>query len=133
MISWGVELSVPAELNYTKEHEWVAIADGVATIGITAFATEALGDIVFVDPPETGTTVEAGDTCGEVESTKSVSDIYAPVNGEVVDVNQAAVENPEIIGEDPYGRGWLFKVELSEDPADLLTPEQYTQVTEGEV
>ncbi|CAM4163145.1 glycine cleavage system protein GcvH [Nocardiopsis rhodophaea] len=126
-------MSVPAELNYTKEHEWVAIADGVATIGITAFATEALGDIVFVDPPETGTTVEAGDTCGEVESTKSVSDIYAPVNGEVVDVNQAAVENPEIIGEDPYGRGWLFKVELSEDPADLLTPEQYTQVTEGEV
>ncbi|ASU82793.1 glycine cleavage system protein H [Nocardiopsis gilva YIM 90087] len=125
-------MSVPAELNYTKEHEWVAINDGVATIGITAFATEALGDIVFVDPPETGTTVAAGDTCGEVESTKSVSDIYAPVNGEVVDVNQAAVENPEIIGEDPYGRGWLFKVELSEDPADLLTPEQYTQVTEGE-
>ncbi|MBB6173153.1 glycine cleavage system H protein [Nocardiopsis mwathae] len=125
-------MSVPAELNYTKEHEWVAINDGVATVGITAYAAEALGDIVFVDLPETGATVAAGDTCGEVESTKSVSDIYAPVNGEVVDTNQDAVDNPEIIGEDPYGRGWLFKVELAEDPADLLTPEQYTQVTEGE-
>ncbi|KIH97891.1 glycine cleavage system protein H [Streptomonospora alba] len=125
-------MSVPAELNYTSEHEWVAINDGVATIGITAFAAEALGDIVYVEPPETGATVAAGETCGEVESTKSVSDLYAPVNGEVVDVNQAAVDNPEVIGTDPYGQGWLFKVEVTEEPSELLSPEQYTQLTEGE-
>ncbi|RNL85498.1 glycine cleavage system protein GcvH [Halostreptopolyspora alba] len=125
-------MSVPAELNYTSEHEWVAITDGVATIGITAYAAEALGDIVYVEPPEVDTTVRAGDTCGEVESTKSVSDIYSPVNGEVVDVNRAAIDEPELIGTDPYGQGWLFKVELSQDPSDLLSPEQYTQLTEGE-
>ncbi|MDA2811844.1 glycine cleavage system protein GcvH [Nocardiopsis sp. RSe5-2] len=125
-------MSVPAELSYTEEHEWVSISDGVATVGITKYAAEALGEIVFVEPPETGATVAAGDTCGEVESTKSVSDIYAPVSGEVVDVNAAAVEDPEIIGTDPYGQGWLFKVELSEEPKDLLSPEKYTQLTEGE-
>ncbi|MUL42255.1 glycine cleavage system protein GcvH [Streptomonospora sp. PA3] len=125
-------MSVPAELNYTSEHEWVAISDGVATVGITAFAAEALGDIVYVEPPETGTTVAVGETCGEVESTKSVSDLYSPVNGEVVDVNQAAVDNPEVIGTDPYGQGWLFKVEVTEEPSELLSPEQYTQLTEGE-
>ncbi|GAA1070660.1 glycine cleavage system protein GcvH [Nocardiopsis composta] len=125
-------MSVPAELSYTNEHEWVAVNEGIATVGITKYAAEALGDIVFVEPPETGATVSAGDTCGEIESTKSVSDVYAPVDGEVVEVNQAAVDDPEIIGTDPYGQGWLFKVELSEDPKDLLTAEQYTQLTEGE-
>ncbi|GAB3210532.1 glycine cleavage system protein GcvH [Marinactinospora thermotolerans] len=125
-------MSVPAELGYTSEHEWVAISDGVATVGITEYAAEALGDIVYVEPPEVGATVAAGDTCGEVESTKSVSDIYSPVNGEVVEVNPTAVGDPAIIGEDPYGQGWLFKVELAEEPTDLLTPEQYTQLTEGE-
>ncbi|MBV2362645.1 glycine cleavage system protein GcvH [Streptomonospora nanhaiensis] len=125
-------MSVPAELHYTSEHEWVAVADGVATVGITAYAAEALGDIVFVELPEVGGTVSSGDTCGEVESTKSVSDLYSPVNGEVVAVNEAAVADPEVIGTDPYGQGWLFKVEVSEEPADLLSPEQYTQLTEGE-
>src|SRR5690606_5006723 len=85
------KLSVPAELSYTNEHEWVAVNEGIATVGITKYAAEALGDIVFVEPPETGATVSAGDTCGEIESTKSVSDVYAPVDGEVVEVNQAAV------------------------------------------
>lgn len=125
-------MSVPAELNYTNEHEWVAINDGVATIGITSYAAEALGDIVYLEPPEVDTTVAAGDTCGEVESTKSVSDLYSPVNGEVVDVNRTAVDEPELIGTDPYGQGWLFKVELTDEPSNLLTPEQYTQLTEGE-
>ncbi|PSK92270.1 glycine cleavage system H protein [Murinocardiopsis flavida] len=125
-------MSVPAELGYTNEHEWVAVADGVATVGITSYAAEALGDIVYVEPPEVGATLTAGDTCGEVESTKSVSDLYSPVDGEVVDVNRAAVDEPEVIGSDPFGQGWLFKVELSGDPADLLTPEQYTTLTEGE-
>ncbi|WP_017592664.1 glycine cleavage system protein GcvH [Nocardiopsis potens] len=125
-------MSVPAELSYTNEHEWVAVNEGIATVGITKFAAESLGDIVFVEPPESGAAVSAGDTCGEIESTKSVSDLYAPVTGEVVEVNQAAVEDPEVIGSDPYGQGWLFKVELSEDPKELLTAEQYTQLTEGE-
>ncbi|GLU47644.1 glycine cleavage system protein GcvH [Nocardiopsis ansamitocini] len=125
-------MSVPAELGYTNEHEWVSVKEGVATVGITAFAAEALGDIVYVEPPEVGSTLEAGTTCGEVESHKSVSELYAPVNGEVVEVNQAAVDEPELIGSDPYSQGWLFKVELSEEPVDLLTPEQYTQLTEGE-
>ena len=125
-------MSVPAELGYTKEHEWVAVNEGIATVGITAFAAEALGDIVYVEPPEVGSTVTAGDGCGEIESHKSVSEIYSPVDGEVVDINQAAVDDPELIGSDPYGRGWLFKVELADEPADLLTPEQYTQLTEGE-
>lgn len=125
-------MSVPAELNYTSEHEWVSINDGVATIGITTYAAEALGDIVYVELPEVDTTVAAGDTCGEIESTKSVSDIYVPVNGEVVDVNRAVVDDPELIGTNPYGQGWLFKVELTDEPTDLLTAEQYTQLTEGE-
>lgn len=125
-------MSVPAELSYTNEHEWVAVADGVATVGITAYAAEALGDIVYVEAPEVGATIAAGDTCGEVESTKSVSDLYAPVNGEVVAVNQTLADEPEIVGSDPYGQGWLFKVDLSDEPTDLLTPEQYTQLTEGE-
>ncbi|MFC3999642.1 glycine cleavage system protein GcvH [Nocardiopsis sediminis] len=125
-------MSVPAELEYTKEHEWVSISDGIATVGITSFAAESLGDIVFVEPPESGTTVTAGEPCGEVESTKSVSDLYAPVNGEVVEVNADAVADPEVIGADPFGRGWLFKVEIAGEPSDLLTPEQYTQLTEGE-
>ncbi|MFC4560361.1 glycine cleavage system protein GcvH [Nocardiopsis mangrovi] len=125
-------MSVPAELNYTKEHEWVSISDGVATVGITAFAAESLGDIVFVEPPESGTAVTAGEPCGEVESTKSVSDLYAPVDGEVVEVNADAVADPEVIGADPYGRGWLFKVEIAGETSDLLSPEQYTQLTEGE-
>lgn len=125
-------MSVPAELGYTKEHEWVAVNEGIATVGITAFAAEALGDIVYVEPPEVGSTVSAGDGCGEIESHKSVSEIYSPVDGEVVDINQAAVDDPELIGSDPYGQGWLFKVELADEPADLLTPEQYTQLTEGE-
>jgi glycine cleavage system H protein len=125
-------VSVPAELGYTSEHEWVAVTDGVATVGITAYAAEALGDIVHVEAPEVGSTVAAGETCGEVESTKSVSDIYSPVDGEIVEVNQSVVDDPESLGADPYGSGWLFKVELAKDPADLLTPEQYTQLIEGE-
>ncbi|GAA3763636.1 glycine cleavage system protein GcvH [Salinactinospora qingdaonensis] len=125
-------MSVPAELGYTNEHEWVSVNEGVATIGITAYAAESLGDIVYLEAPEVGATVTAGEPCGEVESTKSVSDIYSPVNGEVVEVNRVADDDPEIIGSDPYGQGWLFKVELTDDPTGLLTPEQYTQLTEGE-
>ncbi|QVQ54133.1 glycine cleavage system protein GcvH [Spiractinospora alimapuensis] len=125
-------MSVPAELGYTSEHEWVSVTDGVATVGITAYAAEALGEIVYVEAPEVGSSVTAGETCGEVESTKSVSDIYSPVDGEVVEVNQSVEDDPETVGSDPYGQGWLFKVELAQDPEDLMTPEQYTSLIEGE-
>ncbi|MFC4589321.1 glycine cleavage system protein GcvH [Sphaerisporangium corydalis] len=126
--------SIPEELSYTKEHEWVAgLDDGLTvTVGITAFAAEALGDVVFVQLPETGATVEAGDAIGEVESTKSVSDIYAPVTGEVVEVNQTVVDDPSLVNSDPYGEGWLFRVRMEGGPEDLLTSEEYTTVTSAE-
>ncbi len=125
-------MSVPTELGYTAKHEWVTVEDGIATVGITAFAAEALGDIVYVESPEVGSEVAAGDTAGEVESTKSVSDIYSPVSGEIVEVNAALEDAPETINSAPFEGGWLFKVRISEEPADLLSAEEYTKLTEGE-
>ena len=119
---------VPDELRYTAEHEWVrAHGDGTATFGITAFAQDALGDIVYVSLPAVGDSLAAGASCGEVESTKSVSDIYAPVDGEVAEVNGALDGAPETINADPYGAGWLVKVRLA-DPASvdsLLSATEY--------
>ena len=100
---------IPAHLHYTAQHEWVT-ADEPATVGITAVAAEALGDIVFVELPAVGTAVIAGSVCGEIESTKSVSELYSPVSGTVVEVNQQAMEDPAVVNSDPYGAGWLFKV-----------------------
>ncbi len=110
------EPQFPEHLKYTAEHEWVSVADGADTVrvGITAFAAEALGDIVYVDLPESGADVQAGQPCGEVESTKSVSDIYAPVSGTVVARNDALDGTPELVNSDPYGDGWMFEVR----PAD---------------
>jgi len=125
-------VSVPTELGYTAKHEWVLVEDGVATVGITSFATEALGDIVFVEVPEVGTEVTLDDPAGEVESTKSVSDIYSPVKGEVVEINESLEDSPETINSAPYGDGWLFRVRISEDPTGLLSAEEYTKLTEGE-
>lgn len=125
-------MSVPTELGYTAKHEWIAVADGIATIGITSFAAESLGDIVYVEAPEVGSEVTAGEVVGEVESTKSVSDIYSPVSGEVVEVNATLEDAPETINSAPYEGGWLFKVRISEEPADLLSAEEYTKLTEGE-
>ncbi|MFI6901031.1 glycine cleavage system protein GcvH [Nonomuraea sp. NPDC050394] len=126
--------SIPDELSYTKEHEWVAgLDDGrTLTVGITAFAAEALGDVVFVQLPEAGSNVEAGDSIGEVESTKSVSEIYAPVGGEVTEVNQAVVDDPSLVNSDPYGDGWMFRVRLEGDPEDLLSAEEYGALTSGD-
>ena len=124
-------MSIPTELGYTAEHEWVSVEDGVATVGITAFAAESLGDIVYVEAPAAGTAVTAGQACGEVESTKSVSDIYSPVDGEVIEVNADLEGEPEAINSDPYGT-WLFKVRLSGEPGALLSAEEYTKLTEGE-
>jgi glycine cleavage system H protein len=103
--------TTPGELRYTAEHEWVrANADGTLTVGITHHAQDALGDIVFVSLPSAGATVSAGSTCGEVESTKSVSDIYNPVAGTIAEVNGSVETNPEVINAEPYGAGWLFVV-----------------------
>ncbi|WP_157250000.1 glycine cleavage system protein GcvH [Nonomuraea typhae] len=126
--------SIPDELSYTKEHEWVAgLDDGLTvTVGITAFAAESLGDVVFVQLPEVGANVEAGDSIGEVESTKSVSEIYAPVGGEITEVNQAVVDDPSLVNGDPYGDGWMFRVRLEGDPEDLLSAEEYGALTSGD-
>ncbi len=127
-------MSVPEQLRYSEEHEWVAgldTEDGVVTIGITAYAADALGEIVFLElQPGEGDTVEAGEPCGEVESTKSVSDIYSPVSGEVTAINAAVIDEPKVINDDPYGEGWIFKVRISDEPGDLLDAEAYTKLIE---
>ncbi|MBY8881627.1 glycine cleavage system protein GcvH [Actinacidiphila acidipaludis] len=122
----------PEQLRYSKEHEWVsAPADGVATVGITSHAADALGDVVFVQLPEAGSTVTAGETCGELESTKSVSDLYSPVTGEVTEVNQDVVDDPSLVNSAPFAGGWLFKVRESEEAADLLTSAEYDAFVAG--
>jgi glycine cleavage system H protein len=124
---------VAPELQYSDEHEWVAREGGnLVSIGISAVATDALGDIVYVDLPEIGSTVTAGETCGEVESTKSVSDLYSPVTGEVTEVNPSVVEDPALINNDPYGAGWLFKV-ASEVDGPLLSAQEYASKNGGEL
>lgn len=126
--------SIPEDLHYTKEHEWIGgVEDGLTlTVGITAYAAEALGDVVYVQVPEVGASVSAGDAVGEVESTKSVSDIFAPVGGEVVEVNQAVVDDPSLVNSDSYGDGWLFRVRLEGPADDLLSSEEYAKLTSGE-
>ena len=121
--------SIPNELSYTKEHEWVSSSDLTFTMGITDYAQAALGDIVYVQLPKVGETVVAGKVCGEVESTKSVSDIYAPVTGTIVSINDALSNSPETINSDPYGAGWLAKIEVAAAPSDLLTAAQYAELT----
>lgn len=122
---------VLSSLRYSAEHEWVDGASPVK-VGISQIAADALGDVVYVDLPEAGSSVTAGQTCGEVESTKSVSDLYAPVTGTVVEVNQAAIDDPALLNSDPYGEGWLFTVEVSEE-GPLLSAEEYASANGGEV
>ena len=119
-------MSNPQQLRYSKEHEWLTDAvDGVATVGITEHAANALGDIVYVQLPEVGATVTAGEECGELESTKSVSELYSPVTGEVVEANQDVVDDPALVNTAPFEGGWLFKVRITDEPADLLTAAEY--------
>jgi glycine cleavage system H protein len=125
-------LSVPEELQYTKSHEWVRTEGDTATIGITDHAQDELGDIVYVELPEVGATLEAGDSFGTVESVKAVSDLYTPVGGEVVEVNESLGESPEKINEDPYGEGWMVKLHASETGAGLLSASDYEQLLEEE-
>ena len=124
-------MSVPGDLQYTKSHEWVRVEDGVATVGITDHAQDELGDVVFVELPEMGATLAAGDSFGAVESVKAVSDLYAPVGGEVVQVNGALEDSPEKINEDPYGEGWILKLQIS-DKGDLLSAADYEKLLEEE-
>ena len=107
-------MQLPQHLRYSSDHEWVSVDGTRARIGITDYAQDALGDVVYVQVPKVGDTVAAGDSFGEVESTKSVSDVYAPVSGTVVAVNEALADSPESLNQDPYGSGWLCEIEMSE-------------------
>jgi glycine cleavage system H protein len=124
----------PENLKYTEEHEWVATKGQTVRVGITDYAQEQLGDVVYVQLPEVGQQIDAGSPVGEVESTKSVSEIYAPVSGEVSAVNEALTDQPELINTDPYGEGWIFEVTLEDPDAldALLEAEAYQAITEAE-
>ena len=122
--------SIPDNLQYTKEHEWVSeISTNIFRMGITDYAQGALGDIVYVQLPKVGESVIADKVCGEVESTKSVSEIFAPVTGKIVSINDSLGQSPETINSDPYGSGWLADIQVESAPAGLLSPEQYRQIT----
>ncbi|MGN7977006.1 glycine cleavage system protein GcvH [Microbacterium sp. 22195] len=119
-------------LKYSEEHEWVALEGSVATVGITDYAADALGDIVFVELPAVGTELSSGDVFGEAESTKSVSELYAPVAGTVVEVNQAIVDDPSLVNSSPFEDAWMIKVEVADGALDgLLDRDGYTAITEG--
>jgi glycine cleavage system H protein len=125
-------MSVPAELHYTPEHEWVSVAGDAATIGITDYAANQLGDVVFVSLPAIGAAVTAGEPCGEVESVKSVSDLYSPVDGEVIETNQDLEDDPALVNSEPYS-AWMFKVRLPASglPGDLLSSTEYEELTKS--
>lgn len=124
--------NIPAHLQYTSEHEWILVEDNIAKIGITYHAQEALGDLVFVELPELGAKMTKDDSCVVVESVKAASEVYAPLSGEIVEVNEALDSTPEIINDDPYDKGWLLKIKLSnsEELSDLLSPSDYKTLTE---
>jgi glycine cleavage system H protein len=119
--------NIPSDLKYAKSHEWVRVSGAEATIGITDHAQHELTDVVFVELPEPGRKVKAGESCAVVESVKTASDIYSPVSGEIVEVNKTVTENPALVNSEPYAGGWLFKLKLSkpEELQGLLSPEQY--------
>lgn len=118
-------MAEPSTLQYTAEHEWILVEGDTATIGITAYAAEKLGDVVFVDLPKAGSTVASGSVVGEIESTKSVGELFAPVNGTVTEANAAVEADPSLVNSDPFGEGWLIKVSFTELP-QLLSHDEYT-------
>ncbi|MGH7799541.1 MAG: glycine cleavage system protein GcvH [Thermodesulfobacteriota bacterium] len=125
-------VEIPEVLKYTKEHEWARVEDDIVIIGITDYAQDALGEIVYIELPSEGDEITRGEPFGAVESTKSVSDLYAPISGEVVEVNEALLDSPEAINEDPYGEGWMIKVKPY-DPSeldDLMDSDEYTEFIE---
>jgi glycine cleavage system H protein len=131
-------MSIPAELHYTAEHEWVSVEGTVASVGITDYAAQQLGDVVYVSLPAVGAAVTAGEPCGEVESVKSVSDLYAPVDGEVTEINPELEDDPSLVNAEPYTAGWMFRVQLGQDgdghpalPTDLLSAAEYEDLTKS--
>ncbi|QTX04244.1 glycine cleavage system protein GcvH [Agromyces archimandritae] len=116
-------------LKYTAEHEWIAVDGDIATVGITDYAAGKLGDVVYVELPDAGSTLTAGTVVGEIESTKSVGELFAPVDGEVVEANRAVVDAPELVNSDPFGAGWLVKVRFTALPGDLLDHAEYRALT----
>ena len=124
------KMSIPAELKYTKDHEWVRIEGNIAVVGITDFAQSELGDIVFVDIDSVGDELNAGDVFGSVEAVKTVSDLYLPLSGKVVEFNEELESEPELVNTDPYGKGWIIKLEIAEgaDQSELLSADQYNEV-----
>jgi glycine cleavage system H protein len=131
-------MSIPADLHYTQEHEWVSVEGTSASVGITDFAAQQLGDVVYISLPAVGATVTAGQPCGEVESVKSVSDLYSPVDGEVIEVNTELEDDPSLVNAEPYTSGWMFRVRVAEDgngapalPTDLLSAAQYEELTKS--
>lgn len=124
-------MNLPRNRSYTAEHEWLEVVGDTATVGITSFAADALGDVVYVDLPSVGATTTAGETCGEIESTKSVSDLFAPADGEVLEVNPDVLDDPGLLNVDPYGSGWLFRMRLAGSPV-LLDADGYQALIGGE-
>ncbi len=131
-------MSVPAELHYTPEHEWVSVEGTSASIGITDYAAQQLGDVVYISLPAPGATVVAGEPCGEVESVKSVSDLYSPVDGEVIEINTELEGDPSLVNAEPYTAGWMFRVRVAQDgngdaalPTDLLSAAEYEELTKS--
>ncbi|MDF7805861.1 glycine cleavage system protein GcvH [Pontiellaceae bacterium B12219] len=123
-------MSVPQDLFYAKTHEWVALEDGVATVGISDFAQSQLSDLTFVELPEVGTAFEAGDEAAVVESVKAAADVYAPVGGEVIAVNEALEDAPELINNDPFGKGWIFKIKVNDESEvdDMMDADSYEEL-----
>jgi glycine cleavage system H protein len=121
-------MAVPTELQYTSDHEWILVEGETATVGITAYAADKLGDVVFVELPEAGSRVEGGSVVGEIESTKSVGELFAPVDGEVLETNTAVVDSPELVNADPFGDGWLIKVRFDALPDGLLDAAAYDEL-----
>lgn len=122
-------MKFPDDLRYSKEHEWVSVSEGVATIGVTDFAQDELGDIVFVELPEIGARLNQGETFGVAESVKTVSDLYCPVTGEIIEVNHALEEGPELVNSSPYTKGWMLKIKMSDPPQleDMLSAADYEE------
>jgi glycine cleavage system H protein len=127
-------MEFPKDLKYTKEHEWVKVEGNIATVGITDYAQDSLGDVVYVELPQEGASVTKNEPFGVVESVKAVSDLYSPISGSVVEVNDAIIDSPEAINEEPYGDAWMIKVEVGneDDLEDLLTAEEYQKFIEEE-
>ena len=122
-------MRIPKDLHYTKEHEWVLVEDDLAVVGITDYAQNELGDIVFVELPEVGDEVEAAESFGTVEAVKTVSELFSPVTGTVAEINEALADNPDLVNTDPYGEGWMIKVKYTEIPEeDLLSAAEYKEM-----